>query len=84
MRLVRSKAEEYHLDTQRIGVIGFSAGGHLAATLATEPDNPKPDAPDPIDRLSARPDFAVLLYPVITLTDSRACAHGFAQGSRRR
>ena len=55
VRFVRSKADEYHLDPHRIGVIGFSAGGHLAATLATEPDAPKPDAPDSIDRLTHGP-----------------------------
>jgi acetyl esterase/lipase len=69
LRLIRSKAAEYNIDPHRLGVLGFSAGGHLAATVATEPDHPNADAPDPIDRLSARPDFAALLYPVITFTD---------------
>jgi acetyl esterase/lipase len=68
MRLARSKAAEYHLT--RIGLIGFSAGGHLAATMATQFDAGKPDAADPVDRFSSRPDFVALLYPVITFTES--------------
>ncbi len=72
IRTVRSKADEYHIDAKRLGVIGFSAGGHLAACLATMyPDDlaATPVAPDAIDKLSARPDFALLLYPVIDMTD---------------
>jgi acetyl esterase/lipase len=76
MRLIRSKAAEDHIDPHRLGVLGFSAGGHLAAILATEPDAPDIHAPDPIDRLSARPDFAALLYPVITFTDNAAVHKG--------
>jgi acetyl esterase/lipase len=63
MRLVRSRAEEWHLDPKRIGVIGFSAGGHLAASIAT-----LFDAPDlQMGKGNARPDFAMLIYPVITM-----------------
>jgi acetyl esterase/lipase len=69
MRIVRARAEEWHVDAKKIGVLGFSAGGHLAATLATEFDGGNVDAADAIDRVSCRPDFAVLLYPVITMTD---------------
>ncbi len=67
LRLVRSRAKEWNLDPKRIGVWGFSAGGHLASTLATHFDQGKPDADDPIDRVSCRPGFAILCYPVITL-----------------
>lgn len=69
MRLIRSHAGEYKIDPHRLGVVGFSAGGHLAATLATEPDAPDTFAADPIDLASARPDFAALIYPVITFVD---------------
>jgi acetyl esterase/lipase len=69
MRVVRSNAKEYHIDPNRVGVLGFSAGGHLAATLATAPDNADVGAVDPIDRISAHPNFAALIYPVITFTD---------------
>ncbi|MBP8303279.1 MAG: alpha/beta hydrolase [Phycisphaerae bacterium] len=66
---VRSKAESLRIRPDRIGVLGFSAGGHLASTLGTHFYKGLPDAPDPIDRVSCRPDFMVLVYPVITLTD---------------
>jgi len=67
MRFVRSRAKEWNVDPQRIGIWGFSAGGHLASTIATHFDNGKADADDPIDRVSCRPDFAILCYPVITM-----------------
>jgi acetyl esterase/lipase len=67
LRLVRARAGEYGLDAARVGVLGFSAGGHLASTLATHEGAGDPAAADPLDRLSARPDFAVLAYPVITM-----------------
>jgi acetyl esterase/lipase len=66
LRTVRSRAKEWHIDPNRIGVWGFSAGGHLASTAATHFDEGKADATDPIDRVSCRPDFAILCYPVIT------------------
>lgn len=78
VRLVRSHAEEYDIDVKRLGVMGFSAGGHLASTLATHFDLGDPQATDPIDRQSCRPDFAVLCYPVINLTESYA-HHGSAR-----
>jgi acetyl esterase/lipase len=68
IRTVRSKAGEWKLDPGRIGVMGFSAGGHLASTAATHFDAGKSDATDPIDRASCRPDFAILCYPVISFT----------------
>ncbi len=67
LRTVRSRAKESHLDPHKIGVWGFSAGGHLASTAATHFDDGKPDAADPVERASCRPDFAILCYPVITL-----------------
>src|SRR5579871_1570774 len=67
LRLVRSKAGEWKLDPKRIGVIGSSAGGHLASTLLTHFDAGNPDASDPIDRQSSRPDVGILCYPVITM-----------------
>ena len=70
IRTVRSRAEDWNADPHRIGVIGFSAGGHLAATAGTHFDPGKPDADDPVDRLSCRPDFLILCYPVIALGES--------------
>ena len=69
LRTVRSRAAEWKLDPQKIGVLGFSAGGHLASTAATHFDAGNPASVDPIDRSSCRPDFAVLCYPVITFKD---------------
>lgn len=68
LRTVRAKAEEFGIDPKRIGVMGFSAGGHLASTAATHFDEGDPKADDPIDQVSCRPDFAILCYPVITFT----------------
>jgi acetyl esterase/lipase len=65
VRLVRSLAKEYDFAPDRIGMIGFSAGGHLAAMTGTSFDSGKPDASDPVERLSSRPDFLVLGYPWI-------------------
>lgn len=79
LRYVRHHATDYGLDPQRIGILGFSAGGHLAATASTLYDTlPPPDPADPVDRTPARPDFAVLAYPVITFTEPYMHA-----GSRR-
>ena len=66
VRLVRHKAGEWGIDPHRIGVLGFSAGGHLAATLSTHFDAGDPNATDPVERQSCRPDLAILCYPVIT------------------
>ena len=66
IRLVRSKAEEYHIDANKIGIIGFSAGGHLASTLGTHFNEKVYGKIDAIDDLSARPDFMALGYPVIS------------------
>jgi acetyl esterase/lipase len=67
IRTVRSRAEALHLQPDRIGVWGFSAGGHLASTAATHFDAGNPSASDPIDRVGSRPDFAILSYAVISL-----------------
>jgi acetyl esterase/lipase len=77
IRTVRSKASEYRLLPDRIGIMGFSAGGHLASTAGTHFDAGDAAAGDPIDRLSSRPDFLVLCYPVISFGEF---AH---QGSKR-
>ena len=66
IRLVRSRAAEFGVDPGRIGMMGFSAGGHLTATAGTHFDAGNPSAADPIDRASSRPDFLVLAYPVIS------------------
>src|SRR4051794_8445148 len=77
IRTVRSKAAEYRVQPDRVGIMGFSAGGHLASTAGTHFDAADAGAADPIDRLSSRPDFLVLCYPVISFTNY---PH---QGSRR-
>jgi acetyl esterase/lipase len=68
IRIVRARARDYGVDPQRIGVWGFSAGGHLASTAATHFDVTS-DSADPIEKVSCRPDFAILAYPVITMTE---------------
>jgi acetyl esterase/lipase len=68
IRTVRAKAMEYRVRPDRIGIMGFSAGGHLASTAGTHFDAGNPSAADPIDRAGSRPDFLVLCYPVISFT----------------
>ncbi len=65
LQTVRARAADYHIAPNRIVLIGFSAGGHLAALAATQPVPGNPDADDPIDRVSSRPDYLVLGYPWI-------------------
>lgn len=67
LRTVRFHAEEWHVDPNRIGVWGFSAGGHLASTVTTVFDRGTAGASDPIERQSSQPDFAILFYPVISM-----------------
>ena len=67
VRLVRARAGEWKLDPHRIGIMGSSAGGHLASTLVTHFDAGKPDAADLVERQSSRPDLGILCYAVITL-----------------
>ena len=69
IRTVRAKAKEWNLDPKRVGILGFSAGGHLASTAATHFDmGKKPSEANPIDSESCRPDLAVLVYPVVSFT----------------
>lgn len=67
LRTVRARADEWGVDPKRIGIIGSSAGGHLASTLLTHFDAGNPTAEDPIERESSRPDLGILCYPVITM-----------------
>ena len=67
IRFVRANAKEYGVKPDRVGIMGFSAGGHLASTAATHFDDGKADADDPVEKVGCRPDFAILCYPVITL-----------------
>ena len=76
LRTVRAKAKDWGCDSRKVGIIGFSAGGHLAATAATRFDEGDRASQDPVERQGCRPDFAVLVYPVITMGEG---THG---GSR--
>ena len=69
VQTVRATAGEFGIDPQRIGIIGFSAGGHLTSTVGNHIDPGKPDAADPIARVSSRPDFMILCYPVIAFDE---------------
>ncbi len=77
IRTARANANAWHIDPAKIGIIGFSAGGHLASTAATHFDKGVAQSDDPVSRQSSRPDFAILVYPVITMDTT---THG---GSRR-
>jgi len=76
LRLIRARAADYGVDPHRVGAIGFSAGGHVAASLGTRYDERVSPARDAIDRLSARPDFLLLLYPVIDMGSGTAAHTG--------
>jgi acetyl esterase/lipase len=71
IRTVRDRADEWRVDPGRVGILGFSAGGHLAATAATRWDEGDPTAADRLGRRSSRPDLAILCYPVITFGPHR-------------
>lgn len=73
MRLVRQNAAKWNIEPNKIGIMGFSAGGHLASTLGTHFDYGDKTAADSVERQSCRPDFMILMYPVISFVDS--CAH---------
>jgi len=74
IRWVRHHAAEFGIDADRVGILGFSAGGHLAATAATRFDGGNPVAVDPVERRGSRPDAVILGYPVISFVDE--CRHG--------
>lgn len=78
MRLVRYHAKEWNINPDKIGIMGFSAGGHLASSLSTHFDYGNPSADDPVERISCRPDFSILIYPVISFTSETQ-----HKGSRR-
>ena len=65
IRMIRSRAAEWNVDPARVGIMGFSAGGEVAVLASTKFDTGKPDAADPIERQSSRPDFQILIYPGI-------------------
>jgi acetyl esterase/lipase len=67
IRMARANSKSWKLDPQRIGIMGFSAGGHLASAAGTHFDEGDPKATDAVDRASCRPDFMILIYPVITM-----------------
>lgn len=69
MRIIRKNSSKWNIDTQKTGVMGFSAGGHLAATLANQNDTGDHNADHELLKYSSRPDFAILIYPVITFTN---------------
>jgi acetyl esterase/lipase len=68
VRTVRARAAEWNIDPGRIGIMGFSAGGHLASTVGTHFDPGNPAADDPVERAGSRPDFMILVYPVISFS----------------
>ena len=72
MRIIRSRATELSLDPKRIGVVGFSAGGHVAGLLATRGGKKTYEPIDTIDQFDARPNVAAMMYPVVTMTDPYA------------
>jgi len=67
IRLVRARAAEWQIDPKRIGILGFSAGGHVASTIGTHFDAGQPNSSDAVERVSSRPDVMILIYPVITM-----------------
>jgi len=72
LRLVRARAAEFGVRADQVGMLGFSAGGHLTATAATRFDAGRPAHPDPVERASSRPDFVVLGYPVVSFAEPYA------------
>ena len=69
VRTVRANAAEWGIDPEKIGIAGSSAGGHLASTAGTVFDAGNPESDDPVEKVSCRPDFMLLLYPVITMNE---------------
>jgi len=72
VRLIRARAAQFQIDPEKLSVLGFSAGGHLAATLATQSDESTYVGVDAADQLSARPFAAALIYPVVTMSPTDA------------
>ncbi len=70
IRTVRHNADQWHIDPAKVGVWGFSAGGHLASTVSTVFDAGQANAVDPVEQEGSRPDFAILFYPVLTMDES--------------
>jgi acetyl esterase/lipase len=70
--LARARAKDFGIDPARLGILGFSAGGHLAASAGTHFEDGRVDAPDPIERVSSRPDFMILAYPVMSMAAAYA------------
>lgn len=68
IRMTRHNADKWNIKKDKVGIMGFSAGGHLASTAGTHFDEGKSDATDSIERYSSRPDFMILIYPVISMT----------------
>ncbi len=75
IRLVRTNAKKWNIDPERVGVFGFSAGGLIASNAATRFDLGKPQATDPVEQQSSRPDFAALAYPLISMKTKVAGQH---------
>ena len=69
LRIIRQKASGWGIQADKIGIAGSSAGGHLASTVGTRFDKGNPDSSDPVEKMSCRPDFMLLLYPVITMNE---------------
>jgi acetyl esterase/lipase len=89
MRLLRERAGELGIRTNRVGILGFSAGGHLAACVATKFSEPVRDTVEDVQRISCRPDFCALAYPVISMVTathggSRSNLLGHAQTEKLR
>lgn len=74
LRLIRSRAAAWRVRPNRVAILGFSAGGHLAATVAVQPEAGCADAADPVERASCRPDALILCYPVISCEEHDASA----------
>lgn len=77
IRTVRANAKAWGVDPAKVGIVGFSAGGHLASTAATHFDDGNAKSDDPVEKVTSRPDFAILVYPVISMGEK---GHG---GSRK-
>ncbi|MHB8902969.1 MAG: alpha/beta hydrolase [Thermoguttaceae bacterium] len=69
IRTVRAHGEDWAINPKKVGIIGFSAGGHLASTAGTHFDAGDPQSADPVERMGCRPDFAILVYPVVTMSE---------------